>query len=178
MKRALFALALLAILPARSALAHDADACGMSFSCCDPPVRWAQRHTLEPSRLTITTTDGEVNLVLTDDVLALQLSDHVLHKIQRKLRNEEDSDDNVLAHSIKLAVLSGVRALLDHSAEVAIDDVRDVDYQHGRLRLITRNGQQLFQNTDVDDRNVMEGFSEHDARAFVREFRRAKSGSH
>jgi hypothetical protein len=177
MKTALLALALLTLLPARGALAHSHDDDGPTIHIlgCDSPARWSDRIAPHDANLAITTRDGDVTLLLTDAVVAVQLSDHVLHKIQRKLRDARDDDeDNALGQSIKIAVLSSVSALLDHSAEVSIDDVRDVEYRHGRLCLISEDGDYIFDGIEVSDRDVMRSFSEHDAQAFVREFRRVK----
>jgi hypothetical protein len=178
MKTALLALALVTTLPAARtpAYACDSNRDGFELSCCDPPVRWAARQDPRDARISINSADNEVSLVLTSDIVALQLSDRVMHKIQRKLHAEErDSDDNALGRTIKLAVLSSVHAVLDHSAEVSIDDVRDVEYRNGRLRITTENGKRLFERTNVDHRSVLSAFSESDARAFVREFRRMKA---
>ena len=174
MTRIGFVVTLLALLPA-AAQARDCGSDHTGFTCCSAPVHWSARHTEPDARLAITTESGQIQLVLTDDAVSMQLSDRVLHKIRRKMRDEQD-DDNALAQTIRVAVLSSVRAVLDHSAEVSIDDIRDVDYQHGRLRIFARNGERLFENTSVDDRNVMADFSDRDAREFVREFRRLKAG--
>jgi hypothetical protein len=153
--------------------AHDAT---MRSSCCRPPTRWAARHDTHRARIAVTTEDGEVVLLLTGDVVAFQLSDRTFHKVRRKLRDKENEDsDNALAQAIKTAVLSGVRALLDHSAECPIRDVSDVDYRDGRLVFTAENGRRIFENIEVDNRDVMQSFSESDARLFVREFRRAKA---
>ena len=85
-----------------------------------------------------------------------------------------DDDDNPLAHAIKTVVLSSVRTLLDHAALVDLRDLEDVQYRDDRLVLVAENGRHLFGKLDVDDRNVLEGFSKHDALEFVQEFQRVK----
>ena len=174
-------LVLLATVPAAAALACDRDAHDLPLNGdfrfeCDGPMRMADRH-VGDTRFTINTTDDEVTLVLTDRVLAMQLSDHVLHKIERKFKAERDRDDEdgLLGHTIKVAVLSGMSSLLDHSAEIPLDQVKSVDYRDGRLSIVTYDGKQLFSKTHLHDENVMTSFRERDARAFVREFQRAKA---
>lgn len=126
--------------------------------------------------MAIVTEDDDAMLLITNEVVAVQLSDRVLRKVRRELRREENADDdNALAHAIKAVVLSGVRALLDHSAECSIRDLRDVEYRHGCLVFTTEDGESLFEDMNVDDQDVMRSFSESNARAFVREFRRVKS---
>src|SRR5262249_45722876 len=113
-------------------MVHPASA--KAFSCsgdcdvdCDPPARWSARHDPEDARFAITTENGEVTLLLTHDVVAMQLSDHTFHHVDRELRKKErdhEDDDNPIAEAISTAILSGVRALLDHSAECPIREVK------------------------------------------------------
>ena len=168
--------AALTLLPAQSAYAHGhLTSPTVNSSCCESPAHWADRQDARDARLAITTETDDAMLVLTDRVVAVQLSDRVMRKVRRELRREEDGDDdNALAHAIKAVVLGSVRVLLDHSAECSIRDVRDVDYRHGCLVFTTKDGRPLFDDMNVDDQDVMRGFSESDAQAFVREFRRLK----
>jgi hypothetical protein len=138
---------------------------------CDAPVRWAERHGAEDLRFAITTENREVVLILTDRVVAMQLSDRVLHKVNRKMRDADDKDDNVLAHAIQTAVFTSVRSLLNHSAECDIRDIAKADYRDGELIMTARNGERIFARTHIDDEDVMRDFSESDARAFVRKLR-------
>jgi hypothetical protein len=49
-----------------------------------------------------------------------------------------------------------------------------VDYRDGRLMFITEKGKEIFEDIEVNDDPLTSGFSERDARAFVREFRKVK----
>lgn len=168
----LAALAALAIIPA---LPHGSTAVASDITC-DPPARWADRYDTGDARLAITTEDGDVTLLLTRRVVAFQLSDRTFHKVDRKLHRErEDEEDNPLADAIKAAVVGSVRALLDHSLECRIRDLRSVDYRKGRLVFVTEDGDRLFADMEINDSDVVESFSPEDARAFVREFRRLKA---
>jgi hypothetical protein len=176
MKTAWLALTLsLIVHPASSANAGGGD-CDLS----SPPARWAARHEPGDARFAVTSQNGEVTLMLTRSSVALQLSDHTFHHVDRKLRQKErerdqDDEENPLADAIRTAVLSSVRALLDHSAECPIRDVKDVDYRGGELIFTLNNGERLFRHVELDDTNVMQNFSASDAHAFVREFRRLTS---
>lgn len=180
MKVTIFVIAVSAILAAQG-VPTPVSACDKSDfnvhrSSFKAPARWSSRQDLRDARLAITTQDGKATLILTDDAVAAQLSDRVIRKIDRKLRNERDeSEDNVLARTIKTAVMNSVRTVLDHSIECSIDDVSDVEYRRGRLIVTTEDGDRLFENVEISDQEMMEGFSETDARAFVREFRRLKN---
>ena len=177
MKTVSIVLATLALVPALSQPVHACDKQHSSFNsdCCESPARWASRHDTRDARFVINTEGGQASLLITNSVIAVQLSDKTLNKLHRKFRESENEDtDNALGHAIKVAVFSAVRVALDHSAECPIRDIRDVDYHNGRLVITTDSGRSLFDDMDVSDEDVLASFSEHDALAFVKEFRRAK----
>lgn len=173
MKTASLAVALLTLAALQPALPAGPLARASGFSCCGDPIHWAARHDAGQARIAITTQDGKVTLLLTPAIVALQLSERTLHKVDRKLRDHEDQD-NPLADAIQTAVLETVRELLDHSAECPVRELRDVAYRDGRLVFTTRAGKHIFDDLEVNDSQVMDGFSERDARAFVAEFRQLK----
>jgi hypothetical protein len=177
MKFAVAALALLAILPGGQSSAHESRGIHLNpgFNC-DEPMRWAPRHSDGQVRLAITTREGKVTLVLTDRVVAFQLSDRVMRKIDRELhraRHEAD-DDGPLGETIKSVVLTTVRTFLDHSAECPVNELRDVRYANGRLEFVTRGGERIFSHFEIDDTDVLESFDPNDAALFVREFHRVQ----
>jgi hypothetical protein len=143
---------------------------------CDPesPVEWGDRHDLRGARCAVLTQDRAVALVLTRDVVAVELSDRYLRDLDREMDRERDDDDGVIAQAIKDAVLDGVRSVLDHSLECPLDELSDVRYRAGRLELLTRDGGSVFDDLEVDGRRVLESIPEHEARAFVREFHRLR----
>ena len=180
MRNIVLPLALLAALAAAPARAHSHEGRGVTlngFTCSDP-VYWADRVDARETRFSITTVEGKVSLVLTDQTLAMQLSDRTMRKVERELhraRHEQDEGDGALGDAIKSAVIGAVRSLLDHSAEVRLRDVRDVRWESGRLVIVARDGQRLFERLDVDDEDVLEAFDPADAREFVREFHRTRA---
>lgn len=178
MKLAPVLLALLVLLPSAPALARDTGCVRVSHFDCDDPLRWAARHDDRDARLAITTEDGKVTLLLTDRVVAMQLSNRTMRKLDRELhraRHEDDDDDGPLADAIRTAVIGTVRSVLDHSAECSVREIRDVRYERGRLVIVSRDGERLFEKLEVDDDDVLESFAPADAAAFVREFRRVQS---
>ena len=70
--------------------------------------------------------------------------------------------------------MSKVRSAPDDSFVCCVNDLRDVSYDGERLRFTARNGKQVFEDSELDDTDVMASFSDRDARSFVREFRRLK----
>jgi hypothetical protein len=174
MRKIVLALLLAGALPVGVAHAHGHH---VNLGSCEisEPVEWGARHDLGRARFAMLTEDRAVALLLTRDLVAVQFSDRTLRKLDREIaREREEDEDNVIAQAIKGAVLGGVRALLDHSLECPIDELRDVRYRHGRLILITEDGDRIFEDLRVDDQDVLECFSERDAQAFVRAFRVAK----
>ncbi len=176
MKTVLAALLLLALVPAQDAYAHRHHRISlMGGDGCDPPARLARRHDTARVDLAITTEDDGATLILTRRHVAMQLSDRVMHKLDRELRREDREDeDNALAQVIKSAVLGSVRAMLDHSVEYPISAIRDIEYRDGRLVIISVDGDPVFEDVDVNDHDVLDSFSPADARVFVREFDRLK----
>ena len=173
--------ALLAVLLATPATVRSDDCPSFHTHGCSAPARWAMRHDAGDARIAITTEDGDATLLLTDQVVAMQLSDRTLHRLRQRLRREEDAreedggDALGIGTAIRATVFSAVRTLLDHSAEVPVRQLRDVDYRDGRLRFTTASGGGVFDDVDVNDRDVTASFRDRDALAFVREFRRLKA---
>jgi hypothetical protein len=178
MRTTVITLMLAALLPAGAALAHDHH---VNIGSCEvrEPLEWSARHDLARAQFAMLTEDRAAVLVLTRDRVAVQLSDRALRDLDREIAREKDKDEDggVIAGAIKGAILGSVRALLDHSLECPVADLRDVRYRDGRLILITEDGDRIFEDLNINDHEVLEGFSEHDALAFVREFHRVKERS-
>ena len=173
MKLAPFALVAVVGLMALQPFAQGKEKVGTTISMdLDPPARWEDLHDVDDAQFAITTENHKVVLLLTRRVVAMQLSDRVLRKINRKVKDaKEDKEDTALGQAIKTAVLAGVKSLLNHSAEIDIRDIAKADYRNGELILVGHNGKRIFSNVEVDNEDVMQDFSDTDARAFVRQLR-------
>jgi hypothetical protein len=170
-----FALVAVALTHAPNALARGHDSPKITLdSTCNPPSHLAPRVDSHDAKFLIDTEDGDASLILARDAVAMQLTDRAFHDVRRHLDDIEDEDDNVLAQSIKAVVLGSVRSLLDHSVECSIHDLHDIQYRHGRLVFITEDDDYVFENLNVNDRDVVESFSEKDAKEFIRQFRKLK----
>lgn len=176
MRRTALLLLLAVSLPAGVSLAHERAGHTVRLDGCttEPPVTWGTRHDIAHARYAMPTRDGSVVLLITRGEVAVQLSDRTMRQIDREMECERDEDEGVLADAIKTAVLGGVRALLDRSLECPLDELRDVRYHDGRLDLITRDGDRIFEDVEIEDRDLLESFRAQDARAFVEEFRRLR----
>jgi len=168
-----FALLALAAAPALPT-GPTAEACSISCSEFDHYSRWTHRRDPAEARIAITTEGGEVTLLLTDRDVMFQLSERTLRRVDRKLRDAREDQDNPLADAIAAVVTGTVRELLDHGLACRVRDLRDVRYEDGRLVFIGRDGEEVFDDVDVCDEDLAQAFSERDARDFVREFRRLK----
>lgn len=175
MRRTALFLFLAVLLPAGVAHGHDRHTMSFGDREIAPPAAWGPRHDSGRARYVMTTRDGVVELLLTPRRVALQLSGRTMREIDREMDRELEDEDGVLADAIKSAVLGGVRALLRHSLECPLDELRDARYRDGRLELVTVDGDRVFEDIEVhDDRDVLESFGAQDARAFVEEFHRLK----
>ena len=171
MKKLLQVLLVLALLSASGAPARAADLIPVhvTFTGVDAPARWAARHDSRDARMAITSREGDVTLLLTDEVVAIQFSDRCMHELRRKMREDEDRQDNAVARALASAVLSGVRSLLDHSAECPVRALRAAAYEDGRLVFTATDGRHVLEGLIVDDHDVLAGFDEADAQRFARE---------
>lgn len=179
MKLASALLALSLLLPSAPALAGGESGVRLRRFDCGAPLRWADRHDDLDSRFAIATVDGKATLLLTRRVMAVQLSNRTMRRIDRELhraRHEvDDGLDGPLADAIRTAVVGTVRSVLEHRAECPVDEIREVRYERDRLVVIARNGRRLFESFEVDDDPVLESFDPRDAEQFAHEFRRLRS---
>jgi len=172
---AILASALIALAATREASACKLHGAHTSTWGCDSPARFERRYDTGAARIAITTQDGAATLLINDDVVALQLSDHTFKRIDRRFREEEQEDDNAFGAAIKSAVFASVRSMLDHSAAIRIREIRTVRYRDGRLEIVTTDGRHVLEDARIDEEeDTLGSFSEHDALAFVREFDRVK----
>lgn len=179
MKLASLALAALLVLPAQQAVAQRHQDGHVQISDIDggDVARPGPRHSLDDAHLAITTTDDAAALVLTRSVVALQLTDRTLRKVNTEMARDARDDDNhgVLASMIAGAVRGTVGNMLRRSIEVPIRELRTVDYRDGRLVFVTEDGDRVFEKAEVNGTDLTASFSPADARAFVREFRALKA---
>jgi len=161
-------------LAALPALPTGPAAEAMTISCRDKYVRLRDHQDLADAVVAIDSRNGKVTLVLTESVVAFQLSNRTLSRVRRELREKRDEADNWFAAAIVTAVSGTVNELIDSSVQCRIRDLRDVSYEDGRLIFTARDGRRIFEDVDVDDTDFAASFSERDAQRFVREFHSVK----
>lgn len=119
----------------------------------------------------MTTNEGSVEMLLTNDAILMQFSDQFLDDLEDEIHDEEENYDyeeaSVLADVFKSMITSGVRKLLDHAITIPIHEIQEVYYDDGRIYIINHDGEEIFGDLEIDDTDVMEDFSRRDARRFV-----------
>lgn len=179
MKLASLALAALLVIPAHQAVAQGHHGAHVQINDIDggDVARPGPRHSLSDAHLAITTTDDAAALVLTRSVVALQLTDRTLRKVNDEMSRDarRNENDGVLASMIAGAVRGTVGNMLRRSIEVPISELASVDYRNGRLVFVTEDGDHVFEHAEINDTDLTASFAPADARAFVREFRALKA---
>jgi hypothetical protein len=137
----------------------------ISFDSDDARSRVAPRHALREARVAVATRDGGAVLLLLDDVVAVQLSDATLAKI------DTEDDANLLAEML----VAGIRAVAKKSVEYPIAHIRSAEIRNGVLVLTNDEGQPVFSETKVNGSNVTRDIPAADAARFVRAFRAVKA---
>jgi hypothetical protein len=159
------ALALLLLASVASA-GDKKDGLSISFDSDDSRTHLAPRHVARDARLAVTTRNGAAVLLLTKDVVAVQLSDAALAKVETK--ND--------AGFLEELVVSGVRLAVAKAVEYPVANIRSAEIRDGVLTLINDQGKPVFDNVKVNGANVTRDLSAADAAKFVNAFRAIKSG--
>jgi hypothetical protein len=124
---------------------------------------------------TITSTNGGVELVLTDTSVSMKLSESLLHEARDEMRQDLQHDPDIqkggLAARFAHFVTGAVESLLSHTIEYPLGDIESVHYQDGGLVFAYRKKQMLsFETVNMDGKPALKSFSPEDAQAFVERF--------
>lgn len=117
----------------------------------------------------ITTREGSVDLMLTNEFLIIQFTDTFLENIEKEIQKEREAASSHAGAVVLSMVSSGVRTLLDRAMAVPLSDITDVYYENNRLYIKGPEGRELFRDLEIDGKEIMEDFSRRDARRFVAE---------
>ena len=154
------------LLIATAALASDdKKGISISFNSSDPRTHLGPRLDARQARLAITNHDGTVSLLLMNDVVAIQLSDHALAGISTK-------DDGGMLEEL---LASTVRTVLRKAIEYPVADISSAEIEDGALVLSNDKNQPIFTNVKVNGRDVLRDFPLADAARFVHAFRALKN---
>lgn len=159
----LFALALLLFAGVASAESN----LSVSLSSDDELATMGPRRDVRDARLAIRTRDRATVLLLMNDVVAVQLSDSAMARIEAE-SNKKDTN------FFEELILSGVRLALSKSVEYPIASIRNVEYRDGVLRMLNTKNAPVFAELRVNGTDVLRDFSSADAARFVTAFRARK----
>ena len=148
-----------------SGAAQAKDGISIKLNAEDSRTQFAPRHELSQARLAIISRDRSTALMVTDEVVAVQLTDHALADVQPK----KD------AGFLEELVASGVRLAVGKAVEYPLAAIRSAEYRDGALRLTNDQGKPVFEEIKVNGTDVLRDFSSTDAARFISAFRAAKA---
>jgi hypothetical protein len=137
----------------------------VSFSSDDSRVRLASRHVAGDARLAVPTRSGSAVLLLTRDVVAVQLSDATVAKMETK----KD------AGFFEELVVAGVRMAVSKAVEYPVAHIRSAEIRDGALVLTSDQGKPVFEEIRVNGEIVTRNIAIGDAAKFVKAFRAVKT---
>lgn len=118
----------------------------------------------------VTTQEKSVDLLLTNSEILLQFTDNYLDNIASEIKSENDLEDSThFAAVLRSALSSGIQKLLDRAISIPLNEIEEIYYENGRLVMINREGEEMFEDTDIDGVKIMEDFSRRDAARFIAE---------
>lgn len=136
------------------------------FSDVESEASFTGRFDFGETEFAMRTNEESVELMLTEDGMAIQFSDKFFDRLEKEIEEEGD-EENAFANAIKAAVTSGVTSLLDRAMVVPYSEIDNAFYSNGRLYIYNQNGEEIFRNLDIDDIPVMEDFPRREAGRFV-----------
>ena len=125
--------------------------------------------------LTITSTNGGVELVLSDTSVTMKLSESVLQQardeMHQDLQNDPDVQKGGLAARFAGFITGAVESILTHTIDYPLGDIESVRYQDGALVFTYHKKHRLgFESVSMDGKPALKSFSPDDAQAFVERF--------
>lgn len=158
-------LAALALLLVLSTPAVAKDGISISLNSDDSRTELGPRHDARDARMAISTKDGSVVLMLIDDVVAMQLTDATLDKMESEKKKKKDTN------FFEELILAGVQLAVGKSVEYPVASIRTLDYHNGALRVIGADGKPVFTEIKVNGTDVLRDFSRADVARFAKALR-------
>ena len=141
-----------------------AEGLSISVSSEDSRTSMGPRRNVRNAQLAIQSRDGSTVLMLTDGVVAMQLTDKVIDEV------EPDEDANFLEELLS----AGVRIAVGKSVEYPVASIRGIDYRDGALRITNDRNEPVFTNVKVNGTEILRNFARADAERFAKAVRAAK----
>lgn len=118
----------------------------------------------------LTTREGSVDLLLTNEMIVLQFTDRFLKETTAEIESSDDlKEASILGDMFRSMISSGVRTLLNNALAIPLHEIENIYYQNDRLVIVNRQGETILEEIEVNDVRVMEDFPRWDAMKFVSE---------
>ncbi len=127
---------------------------------------------LGPDRHAMLSEHGDVKMGLSDRYVYLMLSDSVVSEARAEMRG--DSAREGVGGMVSGVLEKAVGKALGFRAKLAIDDIEDIRWEDGAMRIVFTDPDRSI-DFDIDDRPVEESFAEEDVREFGEAFRALKA---
>jgi hypothetical protein len=160
-------------LVASIASAQDSTTIHVNIHVPDSVAHMVDRERPAAARFSIVSTDGQAELLLMDTTIVAQMTDRGLARMSS--REATDSIQGAANRLFARMALGALTPLLDHGIAYHLRDLADARYDDGRLKLVRRNGDEVFRDVEMGKRPLMESFSAADAKAFAAMARAARA---
>lgn len=120
----------------------------------------------------ITNRRQTADLLLTDKGLVVQFTDKFLRELKNEIKNEHQKGDSHFVEVLLSAVSSGVHIILSKAIAIPYSQIESAEYQQGRIIVMSRSGEEILHDIEVENTYLMEDFNRRDARRFVRQLNR------
>jgi len=138
----------------------------MYFNDSEIEAEFNDRFMLDEVEFAMTTKTGSVDMGIEGDMMMIQFSDLFFEDLEADITEGDEEYDFV--QSLKVAISSGVKDLLDRGLYIPISEIAEADYENGKIILIDHHGEEIFGELEVGDVIVVEDFRGRDARRFIR----------
>jgi hypothetical protein len=138
------------------------------------PAKLVSRTTPRPGR-SIITQNGDAALLLNDTAVVIQMTDEALRSINRNERSEEKSG---MARLVGAMVMAGVKEMLDRGISYPLSALDYAKVDDGKLVLVARNGELIFDSMNINNTKPMHDFDESDAKDFAKRINAATRRLH
>lgn len=159
--------AILATLAVLAACGRHDSKNSVPISTSRNPEAGSARAELKPGDIRIVAVDNGVDLALLGDTISSGLSQYALDKAKEGTDTSAVTGSGFGA-SIEKMVKSSVQTAIGTRIAFPLSSVRDITYDNGRIVFDgTPNPGDIFKNTKVNGKPLLESFSPADARRFV-----------
>ena len=128
------------------------------------PARIVSRETPRPGR-SIITRSGSAALLLNDTAIVIQMTDEGLRSLGR---NEPTEEKSGMARLVGAMVMAGVKEMLDRGISYPLSGLDHAKADGSKILLVSRDGELIFDSTEVNKNKPMHDFDESEARDFAK----------